>query len=183
MRVTKPMALTALLVVLAIAGAVAQPTTTPPKSPDVPYVPTNEKVVMEMLKVAKVTKNDLLYDLGSGDGRIVLAAARRGARAVGVELDAQLVQDSRDRAFAAGVADRTSFVWQDALKSDLRPATVVTLYLFPELNAKLAPKFLAELRPGTRIVSHRFPVADWRPARTLSADGLRRPFPVYLYVR
>lgn len=136
-----------------------------------------------MLDLADVTATDVVYDLGSGDGRIVIAAARRGARAVGVELDARLVQDSRDRAFAAGVADRTTFVWQDVLKSDLRPATVVTLYLFPELNAKLAPKFLAELRRGTRIVSHRFPVADWTPTRMLGPDAPRRPYPVYFYVR
>jgi 16S rRNA A1518/A1519 N6-dimethyltransferase RsmA/KsgA/DIM1 with predicted DNA glycosylase/AP lyase activity len=140
-------------------------------------------VVDEMLDLADVTATDVVYDLGSGDGRIVIAAARRGARAVGVELDARLVQDSRDRAFAAGVADRTTFVWQDVLKSDLRPATVVTLYLLPELNAKLAPKFLAELRRGTRIVSHRFPVADWTPTRMLGPDATRRPYPVYFYVR
>lgn len=136
-----------------------------------------------MLGLADVKADDVVYDLGSGDGRIVIAAAQRGARAVGVELDAALVQDSRDRAFAAGVAERATFVWQDVLKSDLHPATVVTLYLFPELNAKLAPKLRAELQPGTRIVSHRFPVGDWIPHRTLAPDGLRRPYPVYLYVR
>ena len=135
-----------------------------------------------MLDLAAVTPADHVYDLGSGDGRIVFAAARRGARAVGIELDAQLVQDSRDRAFTAGLGERATFVWQDVLKSDLRPATVVTLYLFPELNAKLTGKFLAELRPGTRIVSHRFRVGDWTPARTLEADATRRPYPVYFYV-
>jgi 16S rRNA A1518/A1519 N6-dimethyltransferase RsmA/KsgA/DIM1 with predicted DNA glycosylase/AP lyase activity len=136
-----------------------------------------------MLDGARVTAADTVYDLGSGDGRIVFAAARRGARAVGIELDARLVQDSRDRAFAMGLSNRATFVWQDALKTDLAPATVVTLYLFPELNAKLAVKFLAELRPGTRIVSHRFPVADWMPAKTLEKEGARRPYPVYFYVR
>ena len=135
-----------------------------------------------MLDVAGVSASDVVYDLGSGDGRIVIAAARRGARAVGIELDAKLVQNSRDRAFVAGVAGRTTFVWQDVLKTDLSAATVVTLYLFPELNAKLAPKFLVELRPGTRIVSHRFPVADWTPSRILGADAMRRPYPVYSYV-
>jgi 16S rRNA A1518/A1519 N6-dimethyltransferase RsmA/KsgA/DIM1 with predicted DNA glycosylase/AP lyase activity len=139
-------------------------------------------VVEEMLDGAGVTALDVVYDLGSGDGRIVFAAARRGARAVGVEIDAKLVQDSRDRAFATGVGDRTTFVWRDVLKTDLGPATVITLYLFPELNAKLATKFLAELRPGTRIVSHRFPVADWTPIRTLAPDAMRRPYPVYFYL-
>ena len=147
-----------------------------------PFIPTPAAVVEEMLDLAAVAASDVVYDLGSGDGRIVIAAARRGARAVGIELDAQLVQDSRERAFVAGVTDRTMFVWQDALKTDLRAATVVTLYLFPELNTKLATKFLAELRPGTRIVSHRFPVADWTPSRTLAPAATRRPHPVYFYV-
>ena len=150
--------------------------------PDAPFIPTPAAVVEEMLDVAAVTPADIVYDLGSGDGRIVIAAARRGARAVGIELDGPLVQESRDRAFTAGVSDRTTFVWQDVLKSDLSPATVVTLYLFPELNAKLATKFLAELRPGTRIVSHRFPVGAWTPSRTLPPESARRPYPVYFYV-
>src|SRR5262249_55024244 len=132
-------------------------------SPDAPFIPTPAAVVEEMLDLADVRASDVVYDLGSGDGRVVIAAAQRGARAVGLEIDAHLVQAGRDRAFVAGVADRTTFVWQDVLKSDLSPATVVTLYLFPELNAKLATKFLAELRPGARVVSHRFPVGDWAP--------------------
>jgi cyclopropane fatty-acyl-phospholipid synthase-like methyltransferase len=135
-----------------------------------------------MLDGAGVTSADVVYDLGSGDGRIVIAAARRGARAVGIELDAKLVQDSRDRAFTAGVAERVTFLWQDVLETDLAPASVVTLYLFPGLNDRLAPKFLAELRPGTRVISHRFPVAAWTPDRTLAPDGTRRPYPVYFYV-
>ena len=168
------------LAMLVLLAACAGPTLT--DTPDSPFVPTPPAVVEEMLDLAAVTASDVVYDLGSGDGRIVFAAAKRGARAVGIELDAKLVQDSRDRAFAQGLGDRATFVWLDVLKSDLKPATVVMLYLFPELNAKLAPKFIAELRPGTRIVSHRFPVADWKAERTLPADGLRRPYPVYYYV-
>ena len=151
-------------------------------TPDAPFIPTPAAVVEEMLDLAAVKPADVLYDLGSGDGRIVIAAARRGARAVGIEIDAQLVQDSRDRAFAAGFGERTTFLWQDALKADLGAATVVTLYLFPEINAKLAPKFLAELRPGTRVVSHRFPVGDWAASRILAPEGTKRPYPVYFYV-
>ena len=151
-------------------------------TPDAPFIPTPAAVVEEMLDLATVTPADVVYDLGSGDGRIVIAAARRGARAVGIEIDARLVQDSRDRAFAAGVAERTTFVWQDVLKTDLGAATVVTLYLFPELNTKLARKFLTELSPGTRVVSHRFPVGDWTPRRTLPPDATRRPYAVYFYV-
>jgi cyclopropane fatty-acyl-phospholipid synthase-like methyltransferase len=164
-----------------LLGACAGPKLT--DTPDSPFVPTPARVVEEMLDLADVKASDVVYDLGSGDGRIVIAAARRGARAIGVELDAQLVQDSRDKAYAAGLADRITFVWQDVLKTDLGSASVVTLYLFPDLTAKLAPKFLSELRPGTRIVSHRFPVADWTPRRTLTPDSARRPYPVYLYVR
>jgi SAM-dependent methyltransferase len=151
-------------------------------TPDSPFVTTPMPVVEEMLDLAKVTKDDLVYDLGSGDGRIVIAAAQRGARAVGVELDGKLVQDSRDRAFTQGVADRTRFVWGDVLKQDYRDATVVTLYLFPELNDKLAVKFQNELRPGSRVVSHRFPVAKWTPAQTLAPAGSQRPYVIYLYV-
>src|SRR5204862_6892750 len=102
-------------------------------TPGARVIPTPAAVVEEILDLAAVTPGDVVYDLGSGDGRIVIAAARRGARAIGIEIDAQFVQDSRDRAFIAGLGERTTFVWQDVLKSDLRAATVVTLYLFPEL--------------------------------------------------
>ena len=149
---------------------------------DAVWVPTSEELLKIMLDLAKVTPDDYVVDLGSGDGRNVIAAAKRGARAIGVELDGALVQDSRDRAFAAGVAERTRFVWGDVLKEELRDATVVTLYLFPELNDKLAVKFLAELRPGSRIVSHRFPITKWIPARTLAPGGAQRPYAVYFYV-
>ncbi|MBM3219387.1 MAG: methyltransferase domain-containing protein [Candidatus Rokubacteria bacterium] len=119
-----------------------------------------------MLRGARVGPNDVVYDLGSGDGRIVIAAARDfGARGVGIELDAKLVQDSKDAALKAGVADRVTFVWKDIFEADLSPATVVTIYLFPEVNAKLVPKLKRELRPGTRIVSHQYPLGDWKPDR------------------
>jgi ribosomal protein L11 methylase PrmA len=136
-----------------------------------------------MLKLAGVSRQDVVYDLGSGDGRLVIAAAREfGARAVGVEIEARLVQDSRENALKAGVADRTEFLWQDIFRADIAPATVVALYLSPELNLELRPKLLRELRPGTRIVSHDFDMGDWRPDRTLRAKGPTREHVIHLWI-
>ena len=117
-----------------------------------------------MLKIAKVGPKDLVYDLGSGDGRIVIAAAKRhGARAVGVDIDPARVKEARENARKAGVAARAEFREADLFQVDLSPATVVTLYLLPSINLKLRPKLLAELKPGTRIVSHGFDMGDWQP--------------------
>jgi trans-aconitate methyltransferase len=141
---------------------------------DVPYVQTPDRVVHEMLALAAVRDDDVVYDLGAGDGRIVIAAARwRGARGVGIEIDPDLVSQARRDAERAGVADRVRFETADLFAAPLGDATVVTLYLSPELNARLQPRLLAELRPGARVVSHQFPMADWAPARTvrLSVDG------------
>ncbi|MGH7331528.1 MAG: methyltransferase domain-containing protein [Candidatus Rokuibacteriota bacterium] len=137
-------------------------------SPSVPFVATPPDVVIEMLKLAGITGNDLVYDLGSGDGRLAIAAATLfGARAVGVEIDARLVQESREAAVRAGVADRVTFIWGDIFKTDLRPATSVMLYLLPEVNLRLRPKLLAELRPGTAVVSHNFDMGEWMPDRSV----------------
>jgi SAM-dependent methyltransferase len=131
-----------------------------------------------MLKLAGVTSNDLVYDLGSGDGRLVIAAAQLfGARAVGVELDANLVQNSREAAVRAGVADRVTFVWGDLFQVDLRPATAVMLYLTADMNLRLRPRLLAELKPGTPVVSHAFDMGEWAPDRSVrvySPEGARR---------
>jgi SAM-dependent methyltransferase len=155
----------------------------PTGSPGILFVGTPEGVAIEMLKLAAVTKDDVVYDLGSGDGRLVIAAAREfGARGVGVELDARLVQDSRESALKAGVADRTRFLWQDIFRADVAPATVVALYLSPKLNLELRPKLLRELRPGARIVSHDFDMADWPPARTLRVKGPTREHALHLWI-
>jgi SAM-dependent methyltransferase len=149
---------------------------------EVPYVVPPLRVVDTMLQLAAVGRDDVVYDLGSGDGRIVLAAARDfGARGVGIEIDPKLVAESTPRAERAGLADRVRFTTQDLFQADLRPATVVTLYLTRELNLRLRPKLLAELRPGTRVVSHRFDMGDWPPERqvTLEVDG--NPYVVYLW--
>ncbi len=138
---------------------------------DVPYVPTPQPVVDAMLNVAKVNKNDVLYDLGSGDGRIVVTAAQKfGTRGVGVDINPERIKEANQNAQTAGVTDRVKFVQGDLFKTDLSEATVVTLYLLPEVNLKLRPELL-KLKPGTRIVSHAFDMGDWKPEQTLNVDG------------
>lgn len=174
-------ALLALLV--ALAACSPAPPEPPPAVPvvpaptrtltgaDVPFIPTSEEVVEGMLDLAGVTERDVVYDLGSGDGRIVLAAARRGARAVGVELDADLVAQSRAAARRAGLQDRATFHHGDLFQADLSEATVVTLYLRSLVNLELRPKLQKDLRPGARIVSHAFKMGDWKPARQTVLGG------------
>ena len=151
----------------------AGPTGAAEVNPSVPFVQTPQRVVEAMLALAHVGPGDVVYDLGSGDGRIVVTAARQhGARAVGVELHPQLVTLARQRAREAGVEARTEFRQEDLLETDLREATVVTLYLGQVLNEKLRPRLLAELRPGTRIVSRAFSMGEgWKPERVVRAAG------------
>lgn len=133
-----------------------------------PYIPSTRGNVDEMLRLAAVTPNDVVYDLGSGDGRIVIAAARDyGARGVGIDIDAALVRESTENARKAGVSDRTVFRASDIFAVNLREATVVTMYLLSGLVAKLEPKLLAELKPGTRIVAHDYGFEKWQPDRKL----------------
>jgi len=132
-----------------------------------PFITTPLEVVERMLEMAATRPQDVVIDLGSGDGRIVIAAAQKfGARGLGIELDAALVQKSREHARAANVAERASFVQGDVLVADISPATVVTVYLLPGLMGKLQSRFINELAPGTRIVSHEFTMAGWLPDRT-----------------
>jgi trans-aconitate methyltransferase len=139
------------------------------KEPEVPYVPTHERVVAEMLKVANVGKNDVLYDLGSGDGRIPITAAKRfGTRGVGVDVDPARITEARENAKKAGVADKVRFMQQDLFETDIKEATVVTLYLLPDVNLRLRPKLLADLKPGTRVVSHNYDMGDWKPLKTIT---------------
>lgn len=150
---------------------------------DVPFVVTPPEVVDQMLRLAGVGPADVVYDLGSGDGRLVIAAARDfRARGVGVEIDPRLVAQSREYARRAGVADRVTFIEQDLFQADLSPATVVTLYLTREVNLRLRPKLERELAAGTRIVSFNFDMGDWDPASTLRLDVSGRATPVYLWV-
>lgn len=137
---------------------------------DAPYVPTAQSVVIQMLKVANVSEDDVVYDLGSGDGRIPITAAKMfGARAVGIEIDSGLVAKARAKAREAGVADKVEFRQQDLFNTNLEDATVVALYLWPEINVKLRPKLLRQLDPGDRIVSHDFRMGDWTPDRVVDA--------------
>ncbi|TFI52354.1 methyltransferase domain-containing protein [Mastigocladus laminosus UU774] len=140
---------------------------------DVPYVPTSPEVVNGMLQLAQVTKNDVVYDLGSGDGRIPITAAQKYGvrRAVGVEINPELVQESKANAQKAGVSDRVTFQQQDLFQTNFDGATVVTLYLLPDVNLKLRPKLLQELKPGTRIVSHAFDMGEWKPKKTVQVQG------------
>lgn len=139
---------------------------------DAPYLPTPQVVVEEMLKLADVKGNDILYDLGSGDGRIVVTAAQKlGTRGVGVELDPQRIQEANENAQKAGVSDRVQFLQQDLFQVDISKATVVTLYLLPEINLKLRRTLLSQLKPGTRIVSHDFDMGDWKPQRVVQVKG------------
>jgi SAM-dependent methyltransferase len=142
-----------------------------------PYVPTPWVIVDEMLKLADIRADDMVYDLGSGDGRLVIESAKRfKARGVGVELQPELVELARAGAKKEGVADRVKFVQGDLFETDIREASVVTLYLLPRFVTRLVPRFLAELRPGTRIVSHDYPLVPWRPDKELSMDVAEKEF-------
>jgi precorrin-6B methylase 2 len=150
----------------------------------VPFLVTPHEIVEQMLRLARVGPDDVVYDLGSGDGRVVIAAARdfRARQAVGIEIDPALVTRSREYARRAGVADRVSFREQDLFQADLSSATVVTLYLTREVNLRLRPKLLAQLAPGTRVVSFNFDMGDWEPASVVRVDVSGRTTPVYLWV-
>ncbi|MBA3893326.1 MAG: class I SAM-dependent methyltransferase [Gemmatimonadales bacterium] len=163
--------LPALISALALANPdrlAGQETSTSSRAPDVHFVPTDTTKVREMLTAAKVGSKDLVYDLGCGDGRIVITAVKKyGARGVCVDIDPVRIKESKSNADTAGVRDRIRFVEGDLFEQDLSKATVVTLYLLPSLNERLRPKLFRELRPGTRIVSNAFDMGDWKADRTL----------------
>jgi SAM-dependent methyltransferase len=165
-------ALAAMGTIQAPAAEPDQRAATPARAPDVRYEPSPRTVVRAMLKLAGVTERDVVYDLGSGDGRIPIAAARDfGARAVGIDIDPKLVERARANAREARVADRVTFRNEDLFAADVSDATVVTLFLLPEANLKLRPRLLAELRPGTRVVSHYHDMGDWKPDRRIRIQG------------
>ncbi len=146
----------------------------PARTPDIFFAPSFEPIVHEMLALAEVTSEDVVYDLGSGDGRIVILAAQKyGARGVGIELQPQLVQIARQVARDAELENRVTFIEGDLFTADIRDATVVTLYLSPGVNRDLEPKLKRELRPGTRVVSHQFPIGEWKPEKVVTAGEHR----------
>jgi len=158
------LAASAALAAASALPARAQPTN---RTPDVVFVPTPQPIVDEMLAVASVGAKDVLYDLGSGDGRIPITAAKRwGTRGIGVDIDPQRIKEANANAQAAGVTDKVKFIQADLFEMDLSPATVITLYLLPDLNVKLRPTLL-KLKPGTRIVSHDFSMGDWKPVKQI----------------
>jgi SAM-dependent methyltransferase len=161
-------------------NASAQPQ---PKKPDVEYVPTPHHVVAEMLRLAAVTPTDVVYDLGCGDGRVLIAAAQLyQARGVGVDIDPERIEESRVNARQAGVVDRVKFLQQDLFETDIREATVVTLYLLPQLNRQLRPKLFSDLRPGTRVVSHDFDMGDWQPDQVIHVPGSTYEHTVFYWI-
>ena len=142
------------------------------RSPDVIFVPTPNDVVNKMLEMAQVTAKDTVYDLGCGDGRIVITAAQRyGCRGVGIDIDPERIREATETVQKAKVADKVKFIQGDLFEADISAATVVTLYLLTELNLKLRPKLMKDLRPGTRVVSHAFSMGDWKPERTEHVNG------------
>jgi SAM-dependent methyltransferase len=148
------------------------------KQPDVVFVPTPAAVVDGMLKLAKVTPADVVYDLGSGDGRILIAAAKTyGARGVGIDIDPERIREATANAKSAGVADKVSFRNEDLFTADISPATVVMLYLSGPVNARLAPKLMKELTPGTRVVSHAFDLGSWKPQQRVTVSDR----PIFLW--
>jgi SAM-dependent methyltransferase len=150
----------------------------PRRAPDVHWEPTPDDVVVAMLRLAAVNERDVVYDLGCGDGRIVVAAARDfGARGVGIDIDPQRIRESLENAKAAGVMNRVSFREEDLFEADIREATVVTLFLWPHLNLKLKPRLLEQLKPGTRVVSYIHNMGDWQAEKRLEIRGR----PVYLW--
>lgn len=140
------------------------------REPDVVFVPTPQEVVDQMLKVANVHAGDVLYDLGCGDGRTVISAAKLGARATGIDINPVRIKESEENAAKQGMTGKVTFRLEDLFEADFKDATVITLYLLPSLNLKLRPK-LWQLKPGTRIVSHDFDMDDWKPEKEIELDG------------
>ena len=156
---------------LSIGTAFAQQTA-PRRSPDVPYVPTPQPVVDAMLKLGEVKKGDILYDLGSGDGRIPITAAKTfGVRGTGIDINPERIAEAEANAKKEQVTDRVKFLNQDLFEANISDATVVTLYLLPSINLKLRPKLFKDLKPGTRIVSHSFDMGEWQPEKRIEVDG------------
>ena len=164
MRIRKSIVCSCLVVAALSTSILAAQSAQPRRKPDVPYVPTTDLAVAAMLKLADVRQSDVVYDLGCGDGRIVIAAAKQlGARGVGIDINPERIREANENARKAGVEKLVRFEENDLFLADIRGASVVTLFLLPEINLKLRPKLLRDLKPGTRIVSNTFDMGDWKP--------------------
>ena len=169
MRSAKKISLMMLFFVLAATMLFAQQK--PLREPDVVFVPTPQEVVDQMMKLANVHAGDVLYDLGCGDGRTVISAAKLGARAIGIDINPVRIQESNDNAAKNGMTGKVTFRLEDLFEANFKDASVITLYLLPSLNVKLRPKLWNDLKPGTRIVSHDFDMGGWKPEKTIDVDG------------
>lgn len=170
MKTLKNLFGTLMITICAVSFTQAQDTE--PVEKDVPYVPTDQAVVDAMLNLAKVTKNDVLYDLGCGDGRIVITAAKKyGATGTGIDIDPERIAEANENAKTAGVTNKVKFTRANLFETDFSKASVVTLYLLPSVNMKLRPQLLKQLKPGTRIVSHAFDMGDWKPEKTIQVEN------------
>jgi|SRR4051812_31017231 precorrin-6B methylase 2 len=168
----RPVVLCVVIIAALVSPAGAQQAQAPLRTPDVIFVPTPQEVVDAMLKLAKVSAGDVVYDLGSGDGRIPITAAKTyGARGVGIDIDPQRIREANENAKTAAVTDKVKFLNQDLFTTPIGEATVVTMYLLPTLNVKVLPKLNAELKPGTRIVSHAFDIEGYPPQQTINVNG------------
>jgi ribosomal protein L11 methylase PrmA len=166
------LALTAALVIAAPSTLIAQAQRQASQTPDVIFVPTPQDVVEDMLRLADVKKGDVLYDLGSGDGRIAITAAKKyGIRATGIDIDPERIREANENAKKAGVSNLVQFRQEDLFRADFKDASIITLYLLPDLNVRLRPKLWDELKPGTRIVSHQFEMGNWKPEKKLESNG------------
>jgi SAM-dependent methyltransferase len=167
------LALLSLFLLLLVSSAQIQQ-----KKPEVPYVSTPDDVVAEMLTMAGVSKDDVVYDLGCGDGRIVITAAKTtGCRGVGIDINPIRIKESRENAIEAGVSDKVEFILSDLFEAEISQATVVTLYLLTKVNLRLRPKLFRELNPGTRVVSHDFDMGKWNPDKSKYMEGDRDDIP------
>ena len=169
MRIRKSLVCSYVIATVFSVAVVTAQSAKPRREPDVPYVPTTEQAVEAMLKLADVKKTDVVYDLGCGDGRIVIAAAKKfQAHAVGIDINPVRIGEAKANAKTAGVEDLVRFEENDLFQADFREATVVTLFLLPNINLKLRPKLMADLKPGTRIVSNTFDMGDWKAEKEVA---------------
>jgi SAM-dependent methyltransferase len=169
MRLNRSLVRTYLSGALVCAALLQAQTAGTKRAPDVPFVPTTEEAVQAMLNLAGVKKSDIVYDLGCGDGRIVIAAAKQyGAHAVGIDIDPKRIAEARENARTAGVENLVRFEEQDLFDADIHDASVVTLFLLSSVNLRLRPKLLRDLKPGTRVVSNTFDMGDWKPEKELN---------------